>query len=100
MKSRLHAFIDGQVRDLNCLVRDKNLNATKVRFMTTTQERIQFVRTYYEAVSKVYALRFGQDAVDHAFEAFILGFIDKLDLVPLMREYSRILREDIERLPF
>lgn len=100
MKSRLHAFIDGQVRDLNCLVRDKNLNATKVRFMTTTQERIQFVRMYYDAVSKVYSLRFGQDAVDSAFECFILGFIDKLELVPLMREYSRIINEEIENLPF
>lgn len=88
-RSDLKVLLDGKVHDA-CRLLDsgKSLSASRVRFMQTTPERLRFFRKFYYPVSRLYANRFGQDAVDAAFEAYLFGFVseDFTDFVALMRE--------------
>ena len=71
-----------------------------MRIMLFPKERVAFVRKYYYLVSKVYAPKYTQDVVDMAFEAFILGFVDKLELVTLMRNIDAEIKSESEELSF
>lgn len=88
-RTDLKILLDGKVHEA-CRLLDcgKNLSASRVRFMQTTPERLRFFRKFYHPVSRLYANRFGQDAVDAAFEAYLMGFLseDFTDFVALMRE--------------
>lgn len=98
MKTRLQAYLDGELHDFNHILRSKE-QIKHVRLMLMPEDRVAFVRRFYQAVSKAYSCRFGQECVDAAFEAFILGFVDKLDLISVMRIYHDELYKD-EELPF
>ena len=88
-RTDLKILLDGKVHEA-CRLLDsgKTLSASRVRFMQTTTERLRFFRKFYHPVSRIYAYRFGQDAVDAAFEASLLGFVSEefTDFVALMRE--------------
>lgn len=88
-RTDLKILLDGKVHDACCLLdHGKTMSASRVRFMQTTSERLRFFRKFYYPVSRLYANRFGQDAVDSAFEAYLLGFVSEefTDFVALMRE--------------
>lgn len=99
MRTRLSLLIDGCVHRMERLFMSSKSDVEDMRIMLFPKERVAFVRKYYYPVSKVYAPKFTQDVVDMAFEAFILGFVDKLELVTLMRKIDAEIKSEDE-LPF
>lgn len=100
MRTRLKCLVDGSFHDMDHVFFGSKDSIDDMRIMLFPKDRVLFVRKFYYPVSRMYAPKFSQDVVDMAFEAFILGFVDKLELVSLMRDMAKEICDEASQLPF
>lgn len=89
--SIVKALVGGKVVNWNSHVISKE---NEIRVFTSPGLRVEHVRKYYWTVRRMYP-DLSEEAVDAAFEAYVLGFILAPDVISFARRYKDCLSDGL-----